>query len=424
MLKKSLILLTIPYMLNAITITNLLDSLQKRPEYKLDEIMVDKSVLGKQSLNDKLMPTVYLYAGYEMYNSPNGMLPVAPNKLIKMVKDQKIPQPFSKQIAKEGVEFTWPLFIKSIYTLKNKADLLHMASKEKKRLNLLQREALVVGAVAQLRYLEALKMALLSKKHSILKTKQLTSLKVKDGRLPPSALMVLNNHINDLDIGLNNLEQNINTLKSKIETLTGIYLKKAINIKQKHQIKKGEIFALKALKLNLKAQQQAIKASKEAYYPSIVTKGRFTYSQADAYNNNKSVSEHFGDIGVYLNMPLFDATKSTQIQKAKLSYMQERLHLEQTKHLLKIKAKELQKEIRILNKSISLAQKSVVNQKKLLKIAKVAFVNHRMSEEEYLRYEDALANAKASLYSFRAKKIQDIAQLAVIYGNDLKRIVK
>ena len=78
----------------------------------------------------------------------------------------------------------------------------------------------------------------------------------------------------------------------------------------------------------------------------------------------------------------------------------------------------------MLNQSINLARKSIVNQQQLLKIAKVAFLDHRMSEEEYLRYEDALAKAKASLYGFEAKKWQDIAQLAVIYGNDLKRIVK
>ena len=71
-----------------------------------------------------------------------------------------------------------------------------------------------------------------------------------------------------------------------------------------------------------------------------------------------------------------------------------------------------------------LAKKSVRDQERLLKIAKVSLENEESTLEEYLRYEDALANAKANLYSFRAKKWQDIAQLAVIYGNDLRRIVK
>jgi len=424
MLKKGLILLSLPLMLNATTMTQLLDTLKQRPEYKLDELMIDQSKLGMQSLTDKLMPVVDIYAGYEMYNSPNGMLPVAPNKLIKMVKNQNIPQPFSKQIAREGVEFTWPIFVKSIYTLKQKASLLHMASKKAKRLNFIQREAIVVGAVAQLEYLYALSDALKAKKNSILKTKQTTTIKVKDGRAAPSVLMVLNTHINNLDISLNNIKQNINILKSKIETLTGIYLTHRIHLRKKHNIKKGDIFALKTLRLKLKAKDKALKASKEAYYPSIITKGNFTYSQADAYNNDKYLNEEFGDVGVYMKMPLFDASKSTQIQKAKIAYMQEKIYLNKTKHSLLVKSKELQKEIELLNQSINLARKSIVNQQKLLKIAKVAFLDHRMSEEEYLRYEDALANAKASLYGFEAKKWQDIAQLAVIYGNDLKRIVK
>jgi len=424
MLKRTILLISIPFFAHAATITTLLDALEHRPENRLDLLSVEKSSLGEQALSDKLMPTVDLSVGYEIYNSPNGMLPVEPNKLITMVQDQSIGQPFSKQIMREGLSFTWPLFVKSIYTLKEKARLLHLASKEKHKLNLIQREAVVVGSVAQLRYLEALRGALEAKKHSIIQTSKTTKLMVKEGRAAPSALFVLNSHINDIDIALNNIAQNMNLLCAKIETLTGVSLRRSVPLRMKHRVKKGEIFALKPLKARVAASQKGIKAADEAYVPSIVTKGNYSYSQADAYNNGKAVRENFGAAGIYLSMPIFDHSKSTASQLARVDYMKEKTALEQTRHTLKVQAKQIERELVLLRRSLKLAQKSVNEQRKLLKIAKVAFKDERMTEEEYLRYENALANAKANYYSFEAKMWQDRAQLAVIYGNDLRRIVK
>ncbi len=410
--------------LHAVTITQLLHSLEKRPESTLDALTVAKSALGEQSLTDKLMPTVNLHAGYEIYNSPNGMLPVPPNTMIGMVKDQRIGQPFSKQILHESVSFTWPVFVMSIYTLKEKARLLHLAAKEKKKLNLLQREAVVVGSVAQLRYLESLKSALKVKKRSILETEKSTRLKVKEGRAPESAMFVLSSHINELDIALNTIDQKINLLSSQIETLTGIALAHSIPLREKHAVVRQEIFALKPLAKRVEAQKRGVKAAREAYYPSIVTKGSYALSQADAYNNGKRLHEHFGSAGIYVNMPLFDSAKGTASQEAKLAYLQEKTQYEQTRHTLSVQAKQLQREIGLLKRSIALAKKSVADQAKLLKIAKVSLNNEEITQEEYLRYEDALADAKANLYNFRAKMWQDTAQLAVIYGNDLKGIVQ
>ena len=425
MLKKTILICAIvPLYLSATTIISLLNVLEKRPENKLDMLNVQKSSLQSEMLSDKLMPTVNIFAGYEMYNSPNGMLPVAPNKLIHMIQDQSIGQPFSKQIAKEGVTFTWPLFVKSIYTLKDKADLLHLASKQKHRLNLLQRQAMVVGLVAQLRYLESLQNALESKKRSILETSKTTKLMVKEGRLPKSALFVLNSHINDIDIALNSILQNINIIKSKIETMTNIHLKRSMPLRAKHRIKRKEIFALKSMRSKLQASKKAIQAAHEAYMPSVLAKGNYSYSQADAYNNDKMVHEEFGMAGIYLSMPLFDSSKGTAIQMAKIDYMTDKMRLMEVKHSLEVKAKELDKEISLLYKSLRLAKKSVTEQKKLLKIAKVSLQQERMTQEEYLRYENALASAKANLYSIEAKLWEDKAQLAVIYGNNLKEIVR
>jgi outer membrane protein TolC len=410
--------------LQATTITSLLNTLEQRPEHRLDMIDVKKSNLDSQSISDKLMPTVNIFGGYEVYSSPNGLVPVPPNKLIGMVKDQSIGQPFSKNIFREGVNFTWPLFVKSVYTLEDKAELLHLAAKEKKKLNLLQREALVVGSVAQLRYLESLKAALIAKKHSILETENITKLKIKEGRTPQSALFILQSNINTLEININNIEQNINLIYSKVDTLTGVSLKQSLPIRLKHKIKKGEIFALKPLKRKLEATQKEVQATNEAYYPSVLTKGNYTYSQGDAYNNGNTLHESFGMVGLYISMPLFDASKGTASEQAKVAYLKKKSQLSQTAHALKVQAKQLTREIKLLKRSVALAKKSVFDQKRLLKIAKVSLKDEIITQEEYLRYEDTVADAKAALYKAEAKKWQDIAQLAVIYGNDLRRIVK
>ena len=91
---------------------------------------------------------------------------------------------------------------------------------------------------------------------------------------------------------------------------------------------------------------------------------------------------------------------------------------------LKAKANNLKITLPLLEKSISFAKKSLNNQRKLLQIAKIAYKSQRMTEEEYLRYEDALANVKANLYLLESKQLQTISNLAVLYGNNLKRILK
>ena len=410
--------------LYATNITTLLNALEKRPENRLDMLAIQKSALGEQAVSDKLLPSANLHLGYEIYNSPNGMLPVPPNELIGMVKNQEVGQPFSKQIMREGASFTWPIFIKSIFTLKEKARFLNLAAREKQKLSLIQRQAVVVGSVAQLRYLEALKAALRAKKRSILQTMVSTKMKVKEGRAPQSALFVLSSHINELEISLNNIDQNINLLASKIETLTGVHLTHSVPLRLKRNVQRGEIFALKPLGARVEASKKGMKAAEEAYLPSVVTKGSYSFSQGDAYNNGNRLHEGFGSAGIYLNMPIFDHSISTASEEAKVAYLQEKTEYEKTRHALTVQASQLVREIGLLKRSIALAKRSVSDQQKLLKIAKVSFANGNITEEEYLRYEDALANARANLYSFQAKQWQDVAQLAVIYGNDMKRIVQ
>ena len=419
-IQKPLLLIAMISQLNATDITTLLSAIDKQPQTLLDDVAVKEADLQKRAVDDKLMPKLDGFLGYERYSHPSSLRPVLPSEM----KNPNATLPFSKGIARAGANLSWPLFVKSLYTLKKKASLMHLAAKDMKKISLLQREASVIGMVAQLNYLYDLKRALRAKKRSILETKKRLTLMVKSGRVAENQLYILNAKVNDLDIQVLSLETSINALQAKLENLTNIQVRSKVSLRQVHQVNEGEIFALKPLNKKLEASKLDLKAAKESYYPSLALKGSYTYSDADAYNNDKDIDSGLAKGGIYLNIPLFDSSKQTNFDRAKLGYMKNRLKIEDSKRDLLIQAKELKREIAILKKSLKLSKKNIANQKRLLHIAKVSLENRVITQEEYLRYEDALAEARANLSQKKAQIWQETAKLAVIYGDDLKEIVR
>ncbi len=419
-IKKPLLLVALLSQLNATDITTLLSAIDKQPQTLLDEVAVQEANLQKRAVEDKLMPKLDGFLGYERYSRPSSLKPVLPSEM----RNPNASLPFSKGIARAGANLSWPLFIKSLYTLKKKASMMHLAVRDMKKISRLQRKASVVAMVAQLNYLYDLKSALRAKKRSILETKKRLKLMVKNGRVPESQLFVLNAKINDLDIKILSLSSSINALQAKLENLTNIEVHSKVHLTQIADINEGEIFALKPLNKKLQAAKLGLKAAKESYYPSIALKGSYTYSDADAYNNGKDVDSNFAKGGLYLNIPIFESSRKTAVEKAKLGYLKNRLKIKDTKRELLIEAKELKREINILKKSLKLSKRNITNQKRLLHIAKVSLENRVITQEEYLRYEDALAEARANYSQKRAQIWQNIAKLAVIYGYDLKEIVR
>jgi outer membrane protein TolC len=419
-IKVCIISMAVVSSLNATDITTLLDGVIKQPDFKIQELLDQRSQLAVDKINDKLMPSLNGFVGYDRYNRASGMRPVIPSEM----KNPHATLPFSKGITRAGANLSFPLFVKSLYTLKKKASLMHLASKDMIRLTKIQKEATVVGLSAKLNYLYDLLDALRAKKRSILSTRKKMAIMVKSGRSAESKLIKIDAKVNDLKMKILELQTQKNSLISKLQNLTGIEVNSRVSIIGRNKISEGEIFALKPLNAKLKASKLGLKAAKESYYPTIGLKGNYTYSSGDAINNDKDVDTDFADLGVFLNLPIYDASKGTKLQEAKLDYIQDKLKIEDTKQNLLIKAKELKKEISYLEHMLVLSQKNIKNQKRLLHIAKVSLLQGVFTEDEYLRYEDALADAKASYSDQRAKMWQDKAQLAVIYGNDLKEIVQ
>ncbi|MCF6310344.1 MAG: hypothetical protein L3J19_07760 [Sulfurimonas sp.] len=72
------------------------------------------------------------------------MLPILPNKLLPMVQNLSVAQPFSTDIYKAGANFSIPIFVESIYTMADKAKAMQKSAKVKKKINLLKNEALML----------------------------------------------------------------------------------------------------------------------------------------------------------------------------------------------------------------------------------------------------------------------------------------
>jgi len=110
------------------------------------------------------------------------------------------------------------------------------SAKAKARLNLLEHEALLLGANATWRYLDALKKALFARKRSIEKMLEDTRIKVQSGRAPGVALDKMEESINRLDIAVNDIEIKQADIRSQIASLTGLTLLEPPSIAPKRQV--------------------------------------------------------------------------------------------------------------------------------------------------------------------------------------------
>ena len=424
-MKKTLLALGIPLLLQAHTIPELFDALKHHSQTKSDEMLVKKAEVYGDLADAKLYPKINLFAKYDHYTSPTNMLPVPPNELLEMVKDPAVGQPFSQNITREGVAFSMPLFMKSIFSAADKAEAMQKSAKAKKRINLLKNEALIVGSNANFIYLEALEKSLSIKEKSLLETKKTLRIKVDNGRAPASALYKINDGLNQISIAENNIHLQKKKLISMVDSLTGIKLEKPVAMHVASEIEHGEELAsLEPLRAKIAADRLGIKVEKEKLYPAVFAHGSYAFLQAPAYNNDKNVNETYGNIGVVLNIPLLAMDNYSEISLAELEVQSGEAELEKMTDELHAKAKMLEESLPLLANSVKLYQQSIDDKKQLLRIAKLNYKNGRLSTEEYLRYEDDVVAAKAKLYKSQAELIQTKMQLAVIYATNIEEMVK
>ncbi len=402
----------------------LFDSLKTHPQTLADQLNLEKALTGRRMVTAMLYPQVSAFGRYEYANTPSGMLPLAPNDLLTMVQDQTVPQPFSRNIFRVGVGVSMPVFALSIYTTAAKAKALYGSAQAKAHVNLLQNEALLVSTNANLQYLEALMKALRGKKESLAKTLEIVQLQVKNGRAPKTALLKIQNALNEVRIAENNVRQQQQKAIAVIRTFTGITLDHPVPMRQTGTYRNGSLKVLEPMRKKAQADKLAWRAEKEKLAPALYFNGDYNHSAANAYNNGKNISEDYGTFALTLNIPIFTKSQYASIQKSKLDYQSTQNELKKMELELASQARALENNLPLLNSSVELYQQSVKEKKELLKIAKVAFLSHRMTVEDYLKYENDLILEESHLYGARAKKWQTLMQLAVIFGNDIEQMVK
>ncbi len=423
-MKRSLFLsLAVAALLQASEIQDLLHKLKGAPVTQTQKTSAKIAKLYAKKVTDKLYPDIAIFGSYEHYTNDTNLRPVPPTEANLLIAQHQ-PIPFAQNIQRIGAKFSMPIFVKSLFTLRKKADYLVKAAQLKAKLNLLQNEALLVGAYAQLIYLQELQKALLARKKALEKTKEDIAIKVQSGRAAPIALDKITNIVSSIDIALVNVATNRAKAISVIESLVDTKPSEIAPLHQKNALDTATLYAIKPLEAKAQAEKKALQASKEQFLPKLLAEGSYakSYAQNDVLFG-KDVDEGYGYVALKLIIPL-SKSSFTDIQIAKAKLMQSNKEIAQ-KHLeLTAKAKALQKELQLNEKAQQLAAKQVASQKNLLKYAKTAFEVGRMDEEEYLRYETALLEAQTKLAQTRLQKWQIIAQLAVIYGNDLERIIQ
>ncbi len=427
MIKHLLILLLIPVLSNSQEIMNvgqLFDSLKTHPVTKGDEIRIEQALVGKTIAYSKLYPNIDLFGRYDYASTATGMLPVPPNDLLAMVKDPNVAQPFSENILRLGVAISMPVFEASIFPMAAKAKMMAQSAEDLKANNLLKNEATIVGANANLLYMDALEQALEKKKASMMKTKEFVVMKVNNGRAPESALLNINNGINQIDILKNDLALQREGVVAVIQSLTGVALKSPVNMEQVGTFQDGDLKALDPLREKAEADRLGYRAEKQKLLPALVLQGSYSKNTADAYNNNHRVNNNYGTAGIILKVPLFAKDQYAKIRNDKLEYESTKNDVDRMSLELASQASQLQNSLRLLDNSIRLYENSVKEKEQLLDIAGVSYQSDQLTMEDYLKYEDDVIFEKSKLFKSQAEKWQSLMKLCVIYGNNIEEIVK
>ena len=405
-------------------ISVLFDSLKVSPATLGQRFTADKALQYKKIAKGNLYPEIFAFGKYNYSSSPTGMLPVPPNDLIKMVQNPSVTQPFSENILRGGVNVSMPLFVKSVYTSAAKAQKMYEAASLKAEIDLQKNEAILVGANANLSYMENLEAAIQSKRKSLEKMKELIEIKVNNGRAPESALLIMNANINGLDLNLSQLQMNKEKVRATIYSLTNIQLDRAVTLTQNAEFVNGDFVVLQPMEKMIDAAHLSVRAEKEKLYPALVAQANYVYNHAKSYNNNQAINNDYTTAGLTLKIPIFGKAQYSKIKLGKIEVAEQENELKKMRLEISAQATQLENSMNIINKSIQLNESSILSKQELLNIAKESYLKDRMTVEDYLKYEDDLLFEKAKLYQTQAKRWQTLMQLAVIYGNNIENLVK
>ncbi len=403
------------------SITSLLEAVARQPDIAASALGEKSAEVQLQQAQAELYPKVTAFGSYTLYNSPTNLRPMPPTE-VNVSAGESIP--FSKQIARYGLQIDMPLFVKSLYTLADKVKELQKVSRTGHKLHLVTRQAAVVALDASLAFNSHLGKAIDSRIDSLRKTRDDLQLSVTNGRAPESELLKVEVLLNDLMRQQNDLKREATALISQIEQLTGVRLAHFVPIALQRPVLTQEFLQEKQQSARVAAAEKDLQQVKEQRYPALKLEGLFSENSGEAYNTGEDIDRSYHYIGVKLTLPLFNRSLGRAISQADIQLQREQRQLSQLRIDLAATAASLNEQLPLIDNSTQLAETSLSNNQRLLEIAKIAFRNGRMTTEEYLRFETQVLDAEAALHKTHVDRWKIISQQAVLYGDDLTGVVQ
>ena len=405
----------------AITIQELLEATARQPGVAASELAAKEGSLREQAATAALFPRINAFGKAEFYNAPTYLRPMPPTE-VNVQAGESIP--FSWNLMRYGLTLDMPLFVKSLYDLRQKAARLAEKASLAHVLELSSRKAAVVADNSGLAYLLGLDKAIDARLASLAKTREDMALKVQVGRMAEVELLKVENSINDLTAQKNELAARILDTRRDLETLTGLEISEPAPMNLTGELVPAPYLGEKIAEKETAAAREELLRSKSVRYPGLYLSGSMTGNNGTAYNTDEDFYRDYGFVGLTLQMPLFDYGLSVE-----QSIAQSRLHkaekeLEAIRIALAAQEKNLKGKLPVVEESRTIAAKTLANSEQILAVARLALEQGRTTTEEYLRQEALVLAARAALYQAENDKWRIITQLAVLYGADLQGVVQ
>ncbi|OIP50948.1 MAG: hypothetical protein AUK28_01050 [Desulfobacterales bacterium CG2_30_60_27] len=405
----------------AFTIQELLTAAARQPGVAASELAAREGGLREQAATVALFPRINGFGKAEFYNSPTNLRPMPPTE-VNVQAGESIP--FSRDILRYGLTLDMPLFVKSLYDLKQKAALLAEKANLAHAQELSSRKAAVVAANSGLAYLLGLDQAIDARLASLAKTSEDMTLKVQTGRTAEVELLKVGNSINDLQAQKNELAAKILDVRKDLETLTGLDITGPTPMTMTGELDQAPYLGERIAAKETAAAREEWQRSKSVRYPGLYLTGSLSGNEGEAYNTDAHISRDYNFIGLTLQVPLFDRNLGIEQAIARNRLSKAEQDLEAIRIGLAAQEKNLKGKLPVLEASQAIATRSLANSEQILAVARLAMDQGRTTTEEYLRQEAQVLTARAALCQAENDKWRVISQLAVLYGADLQGVIQ
>ncbi|MFZ0450182.1 MAG: TolC family protein [Desulfatiglandaceae bacterium] len=416
------ILFIIPVEAGAMDMDTLFKAVTRQPQARIDELGIEQAKIAVKKAYAPLYPKISAIGSYENYNSPTNLRPMPPTE-VNIQAGESIP--FSRDIGRYGIQASMPVFVKEIFDTAKQLKALARKTTVKKTITLIGNQSAVVSLNSSLSYLSQLENLIHERIASLEKTREIVEIQVRNGRLPESDLFKIEKLIESLNIQQDSISTKRIAISRDISAITGVTLDAPVPMSLREGLPaQGGYIALRLLGDDIEAARHNLQVKRDYRYPKLFLNGSYTENVGSAYNTDDWIDRDYRRLSLNVTFPLLDRTSRVDEQLARIQLKKVKAKYRKTKQDLDAKAAEIKKQRPVIKEAIQKSRKNIGLARKILKIAKVAYKNRRMTIEDYLKYEVDLLDAETQQSFWEDRQWRLIAEQAVLYGTDLKGVVR